>query len=66
MAAKRRNFTVETRKRGLNLRKEPSMDSEILSLIPNGERVVIDPYAEVPDGWAAVQDGGYVKREFLK
>lgn len=62
----RKNFTVETKKRGLNLRKEPSMSGEILSLLPNGSNVTIDPTATVPEGWVAVKGGGYCKREFLK
>lgn len=66
MAAQRKNFVVETKKRGLNLRAEPSMESEILTLLPNGSKVVIDPTADVPEGWAAVQSGGYVVRRFLK
>lgn len=63
--AQRRTFYVKTRKAGLNLREAPSRESRILSLLPNGEKVVIDPKAETPDGWAAVKSGGFVMKKFL-
>ena len=66
MAAPRKNFTVKTNKAGLNLREEPSTESKIIQLIPNGEKVTIDPVAEAPEGWVAVRGGGYVMREFLE
>lgn len=66
MAAKRKNYTVDTRVSGLNLREKPTKDAAILSLLPNGAAVTIDPAVEVPEGWAAVKGGGYVMREFLK
>lgn len=66
MAAPRRNYTVRTKKKGLNLREEPNKDSNILRLIPNGEKVKIDPSVETPLGWFAVDGGGYVMGEFLE
>lgn len=66
MAAQRRNYTVRTKKAGLNLREEPSKESNILRLIPNGEKVTVDPSVETPLGWFAVKGGGYVMGEFLE
>lgn len=66
MAAPRRNYTVRTKKAGLNLRELPSKESKILRLIPNGEKVKIDPSVEAPIGWFAVDGGGYVMGEFLE
>lgn len=66
MAAPRRNYTVRTRKKGLNLRAEPSKESRILRLIPNGEVIKVDPTADAPLGWFAVKGGGYVMGEFLE
>ena len=63
--ATRRTYTVQTKK-GLNLREEPSKQSKILALLAFGEKVIIDPSAETPDGWVAVKSGGYVMKEFLK
>ena len=65
MAGARRTFTVKTEVAGLNLREEPTTESRILRLIPNGEKVTIDPAAEVPEGWCAVKDGGYVMKQYL-
>ena len=66
MAAPRRNYTVRTQKKGLNLREEPNTKSRILRLIPNGEVVKVDPSIEAPIGWFAVKGGGYVMGEFLE
>ena len=51
---------------GLNLREQPSIESPIIRLMKNGEKVTIDPEGEAPEGWAAVKDGGYVMVEYLK
>lgn len=66
MAAPRRNYTVRTKKAGLNLREEPNKESKILRLIPNGEKVTVDQTVETPLGWFAVKGGGYVMGEFLE
>lgn len=64
--AARRSYTVETRKRGLNLRAEPSKESKVLSLLPNGSKVQRDGGREAPEGWMAVKGGGFVMTKFLK
>lgn len=51
---------------GLNLRAEPSMQSEVLRVMPYGFRVLEDPEREAPDGWLAVSGGGYCRLEYLK
>lgn len=64
--AVRKKFTVDTRKRGLNLREAPSKESRVVKLLPNGTSVTVDRYVEAPEGWVAVKGGGYVMVEFLK
>ena len=66
MAFPRKNVTVSTQRAGWNLREAPTKESAIIRLIPNGEKITIDPEIEAPDGWVAVKDGGYVMREFLQ
>ena len=63
--AVRKNFTVAY-KGGLNLREKPSKDSNILAVLPFGEKVTVDNTVDTPYEWAAVKGGGYVMREFLK
>lgn len=64
MAAKR-NYTVAVA-RGLNVREEPSTEAKVINILLYKDKVVIDPEAEAPDGWAAVKGGGYVMREYIK
>lgn len=64
MAAKK-NYAVNV-ERGLNLREAPDTGARVIAVLGFGEKVVIDPEAEAPDGWVAVRDGGYVMREYLK
>lgn len=64
--AKRRNYTVDAPAGNLNLRAEPSLTARVMALLPTGSKVKIDPTAETPDGWKAVESGGYVMDEFLK
>lgn len=64
--AARRTYTVKTRKKGLNLREEPSKESNILALLLNGAKVTVDRSIETPNGWLAVKGGGYVMAEFLQ
>ena len=65
--AARKNYIVSCANgKPLNLRKEPSKGSKILSRLPNGSKVKADNSVECPDGWLAVDGGGYVMMEFLK
>lgn len=63
--AARKNYTVSY-EHGLNLREKPSKSSNVLAVLPFGEKVVIDPKAETPEGWFAVATGGFVMAEYLK
>lgn len=63
--AERRTFVVSTDMAGLNLRSAPSLEAEIVKVLPNGEKVQTVA-ADVPDGWAAVKGGGYVMKQFLE
>jgi uncharacterized protein YgiM (DUF1202 family) len=67
MAAKK-TFAVSVNpdKAGLNLRAKPSLEAPVIRLLKNGEKVVIVPEEEAPEGWVAVKGGGYVMSEFLK
>lgn len=51
---------------GLNVRKAPSKDAEILKVLKNKEKIAIDEKSDVPDGWKAVSGGGFVVAEYLK
>lgn len=64
--AKRLNYIVAAPKGRLNVRENPSIKARILSKIPTGEKVRINPNAKTPDGWKALEDGGYVMAEFLE
>lgn len=65
--AGRKTYTIDaTGYAGLNLREQPSMDSEVIKLLENGAKVIIDPEIEAPEGWVAIKDGGYVMSEYLK
>ena len=63
--AKRVNYTVSAPKGLLNVRENPSLDARILSTLETGAKVKIDPNADVPEGWKAVADGGFVMGEYL-
>ena len=63
--AKRVNYSVNAPKGHLNVRETPSLDARILSTLETGAKVRIDPNADVPEGWKAVKDGGFVMGEFL-
>ena len=58
-------YTVCTKSR-LNVREAPSKESRVLRTLANKQRVTIDPAAEVPEGWKALKDGGFVMADFLK
>lgn len=63
--AVRKWYSVNT-ERGLNLRSEPSKTAPILKILKNGERVEADNSVDVPDGWIAIKDQGFVMKQFLK
>ena len=63
--AKRANYIVNAPLGRLNVRERPSLDARILSTIETGARVKINPSAEVPDGWKAVDGGGFVMVDYL-
>lgn len=63
--AKRVNYTVSAPKGLLNVRENPSLDARILSTLESGAKVRINPNAETPEGWKAVENGGFVMGEYL-
>ena len=65
MAAKK-TYTVAAPAGNLNVREEPSSNAKIIALIPTGSKIKINPAAKVPDGWKAVESGGFVMGEYLK
>lgn len=64
--AKRANYIVNAPLGRLNVRESPILDARILSTLETGTKVRIDPKANVPDGWKALENGGYVMAEFLE
>ena len=63
--AVKKNFVVNA-ERGLNLREQPDKKAKIMRVLGFGEKVVVDHDKDVPEGWIAVKDGGFVMKEFLK
>lgn len=61
----KKNFMVGT-KRGLNVRSAPSMEADVIRVLAYEEKVTVDHDMEVPDGWIALKDKGFVRKEFLK
>lgn len=64
--AKRANYIVKAPLGRLNVRENPSLDARILSTLENGAKVKIDPSAKTPEGWKAVEGGGFVMADFLE
>lgn len=65
--AKRVNYIVNAPLGRLNVRETPSLNARILSALDTGAKVRVDPKAaDVPEGWKAVEGGGYVMAEFLE
>lgn len=64
--AKRANYIVNAPLGRLNVRESPSLDARILSTLETGAKVKINPSAEVPEGWKAVDGGGFVMADFLE
>lgn len=64
MARPKKTYTVAY-KHGLNLRADPSKESEVIRVLKLGEKIERDKETEAPDGWMAVSGGGYVMTEYL-
>lgn len=64
--AKRVNYIVRAPLGRLNVRENPSTSARILSTLETGAKVKINPNAEVPEGWKAVDGGGFVMDDFLE
>lgn len=63
--AARKNYTVNS-KPGLNVRESPSLQARVLRVLYDGEKVVVNNSAAAPEGWKALQAGGFVMAEYLK
>ena len=63
--AQRKNYIVNS-KPGLNVRKSPSKDAQILRVLFDGEKVIVDNKTATPDGWKALDGGGFVMEIYLK
>ncbi len=50
----------------LNVRESPSLRARVVSTLETGAKVRIDPKADAPDGWKALETGGFVMEEFLE
>ena len=61
--AARKTYVV---KKALNLRTEPSKNSDIIAVLPEGLRITVKTDRKAPDGWVAVDSVGYVMLEFLE
>ena len=63
--AARKNYTVDS-KPGLNVRESPSLQARVLRVLYDGEKIVVNNAAKAPEGWKALQTGGFVMAKFLK
>ena len=61
----KKTYTVDS-KPGLNVREQPDVNSKVLRVLSDRERVVVDIISEVPEGWKLLLDGGYVMTAYLK
>ena len=61
----RKIYAVDS-KPGLNVRESPSLQARVLRVLRDGEKVTVNNNAAAPDGWKAVQGGGFVMTKFLK
>lgn len=61
-------FTVETGRgyTGVNVREKPDTKSMVLYTAVNGSMVKPDKTKKPPDGWVAIQGGGYIQKDFLR
>lgn len=64
--AKRVNYIVNAPLGRLNVRESPNLKAKILTTLETGAKVRIDPGADTPEGWKAVENGGFVMADFLK
>lgn len=64
--AKRVNYIVNAPLGRLNIRENPDLSARIVSTLESGAKVRIDPNADTPDGWKALEGGGYVMFDFLE
>ena len=64
--AKRVNYIVNAPLGRLNVRESPSLTARILSTLDTGAKVKIDPSAKTPEGWKAVDGGGFVMMDYLE
>ena len=60
-----KTFTVDSPP-GLNVRRFPLKDAQILRVLRDGEKVAVENGADTPDGWKALQGGGYVVEKYLR
>ena len=65
MAGGRKKFTVDYAG-GVCLREQPSTDAKIIKVLAYGEKVKPATKAEAPDGWLAVDGGGYTMKQYLR
>ena len=64
--ATRKTYTVNAPLGRLNVREKPSIDARILFRISSGEKVKIDAKTDAPEGWLAIEAGGFVMAQYLK
>lgn len=64
--AKRVNYIVNAPLGRLNVREQPSLDARIITALETGAKVKTNPKADAPDGWKALETGGFVMEEFLE
>lgn len=64
--ATRKTYVVNAPLGRLNVREEPDLSARIITTIETGEKVRVDPKAKAPDGWKAVEAGGFVMVDFLE
>ena len=63
--AARKHYAVNS-KPGLNVRQYPSKNAPIQRVLSDGEKVVVDNKTTAPDGWKALEGGGFVMDQYLK
>lgn len=61
-----RKFLVVDWPGGVCLREQPNQESKILTILPCGEKVTLDPKKDAPNGWVAVAGGGFTMARYLK
>ena len=51
---------------GVCIREAPSTKAKIMRIVPYGAKIKPGPQGEAPDGWLAVDGGGYVMKRYLR